>query len=331
MTCAPMTDRVTMPHRAPSRRSHGGPSALAVIETIDKPSRGGPHSETFEAHRTAERRRLSADHQTLIRYVFCDWAAEVGARSNCETVINQMIEAGRGSEIVAAQNASAERRRCDRCQLARRSARTQCPRCGYAPQEIYCHPPGAGVVRVGTGLLFAQERWSDDRELRRRGEGGRDRRENVLHAWRALVSLEGNRVASLVILHALYGDRPPGMMLPEGTWPKAVDAEYRRVVRYTEIAGGSDTSIEKRLLIDKRKRKASESYEVPGWSLPLSKQDGRVRKLPAGQDETEAAWKARIAAAELVRKGLVVQLGRQCEWLIADASVIFEAAWEATS
>jgi hypothetical protein len=332
MACIADLGRATVSHLAPVRRVDGGVPRVAAIETIDRPHRVGARSETFEAHRVHERRRLSSDHQQLIRYVFCDWAAEVGARSNCETVIQQMVEGGRGVEIVAEADRSALARQCERCSLKRQSTRVQCPRCGYAPQEIYCHPPKAGAVRIGTGLLFPQERWSDDRRAQRdrRGGGAVERRANVLRTWRTLVSLEGARVRSLVVLHALYGDRPPGMLLPEGTWPKAIDNEYRRVVRHTDIASGSETSIERRMQLDKRRRKVSANYAIQGWSLPLSKQDNRDRIRGADvHDETETAWKARVAAAELARKALVVELGRQCERLIVEATVTFEAAWEA--
>jgi hypothetical protein len=313
MACAVDVQSARLEHLAPVRRVAGGVPRVAAVSAIDHPKAG--QSETFEAHRTSERRRLSADHQHLCRYVFSDWACEVGARSNCETVIQQMIEAGRGVELVAAENRSQLHRRCDRCLLPRRSARSQCPRCGYAPQEIYCHPPKAGVVRVGTGLLFAQERWSDDRDQNRRGGGAIERRANVARAWRTLRSLDRRETRAVrehrvtlnpaVILHALYGDRPPGMMLPDGTWPKAFDGEYRRVVRQTDMGAGSETNIEKRLHLDKHRRREAD-----------------------GQDEPEPAWRARIVAAEVARRALLLELGKQCERLIVAATDAFEQAWE---
>jgi hypothetical protein len=219
--------------------------------------------KSYEARRDPTRIRLTADESKTISYVFSDWDSEVGLASNFEAM-RQAI-ASQGQPDTPAQ--------------ARKRA---------AAAEPQTAVPKAATQSFDAGAMSAIERWAD-RKL--------DDRTKILRCWRALCAMGRRREPSIIILHALYGDMPPGLPA-RGTWAKDVDMEYRRVVRYVDGSGGSGAALDAILLVDRHRR----------------------------HGETDDALKARNAAAEANKRQLVSELGRMAEGLIVRAAGDYRAA-----
>jgi hypothetical protein len=236
---------------------------MAVVE-VTRPRRGdGGQAESYEDHKPATRIRLTTDESRTISYVFSDWDSEIGLASNFEAM--RAAIASQGQPDTPAQ--------------ARRRA---------ASKEPQTAVPKAVAQVFDAGAMSAIERWAD-RKL--------DDRIKILRCWRALCAMGRARNPSVIILHALYGDMPPGLPA-RGTWAKDVDLEYRRVVRYVDASGGSGAALDAMLLVDRRRR--------PG--------------------DTDESLKARNVAADASKRRLVAELGRAAEHLIVAAAHAYRAA-----
>lgn len=298
-----------------------------------KPSR----EAQIEADEEAKRIRLTQDEIRTINYVLVSWDSESGAGSNFgamaqaianrsnrnEQILCNVHHHGRPDEYAPKKKRDAfaeEAAACRACRefrkdlpirvkldvhlcpeheearpIRRATARVkrnfaikvaECSSCQATSRGIKPHAEG-GVF--ATRNMTAVERWVDKPA---------EVRAKYLRCWRTLRALGQARNPSLVILTALYGDRPPG--LPQDhLWHRSVDRDYRRVVKFVEGSGGSGAALDARVAVNKHHK--------------------------AGEDET--ATRARVMAAEKDRRDLLEALGKACERLIVRAASDFRAAW----
>lgn len=276
-------------------------AAAAVFEFI--PERGKGRGESFSSIRQRERVRLSPDEIHDIRYVLCEWSSEVGYGSSSSAAQLERIAASPhliGVDAMTDDGAAAalERAIAMECEEAWKRA-WLLDRIDLQRMAVR----GGMSSHYRGGPLSPVERWCD-RSLEpvgcrvRRTEFG----ERVHRCWLALRLLAGSGTLAVPVLYALYGDRPPGLL--EGLlWDRTVNADYVRVVRFVPEAGRSTTDLEARLAIDKHR----------------------------GHEETDEAFRSRLAAAQAERWALLNRLGDGCERVIELASNEYRAAWGASA
>lgn len=277
-------------------------AAATLFEFV--PERGSGGVESFASTRREKVRvRLSSDEARNVRYVFCEWSGESGFGSSSSSAQLERLAASPhllGVDGMSDEGAAAalERAIASECEEAWRRAWLL-----ERAQLQFMAVRGGMSSHYRGGPLSAIERWCD-RALEPAGsrvvrsEFG----DRVHHAWRALRLLADRYSRSLVVLHALYGDRPPGLL--EGTlWEDSVNRDYVRVVRFVDEAGSSTTALEARLRVDKHRR----------------------------EQEGDDAFRTRVASAQVERWALLSRLGGACEALIEDATHAYRDAWTATS
>lgn len=260
------------------------------------PIRRDEHGNWQERERTRkERVRLSAREAEPIRYVFCDWTSEAGVGSSAAQLerlaaLPELLAPAPGDDRAAARRME---RAMDRdWEKAWRRAWEK------DAQVIIAH----GSPPAFRDTYSAVERWTDSML-----HGGASTKEGIRRhrCHRALRRLAGARSLSLVVLHALYGDRLPGtfdgMVDGKYAWGEDLTPDYVRVLRFVD-GSGSAAELEARLRIDKRRR--------PG--------------------ETESQWRANLLIAQSARAGVIERLGKACEKLIEAAALDYRGAWEQT-
>lgn len=235
---------------------------MAVVE-VRRDRAEGNHS--YEGRREASRIRLTSRESATISYVFSDWDSEIGLASNFGVMAQAL-----------ASKATPETETQTRRRAASREPQTAVPK--------------ADLHTFDVDKMSVIELWCMKK---------REARDEILRCWRALCAMGQARDPSLIVLFALYGDRPPGLPAA-GRWPKDVDQDYRRVVRYADGSGGSGAELDALM--------ASEKHR-PGEALD--------------------AFAIRRKAGEVTRKGLLVDLGRECERMIVAAAGAYRAALRA--
>jgi hypothetical protein len=268
------------------------------------------------------RLRLTNAETRWLRYVLCEWDGECGAGSNLGSQLEKLAQKPRNiprAEFVVkfgdggylglspqgvlsvVSRARAERfiLRGDAEQYAtayathrahrvvnlhkcrhqtRADADTPAWRLAWERDAQTMYVPGA--TPSSHERVWPAEAWADRRL---------DAREATLRCWRALGAVAWRDGS---ILRALYGNRPPDMALA-GMWGKAVDEEYRRVVRL--VVGDRFEPV-----VIRRKR---------------------------GVEEGENAYRTRLASETADRAAQLRAAGEKCERAIVAASVSYRAAW----
>lgn len=309
---------------------------MAVVE-VRRDRAEGNHS--YEGAREASRIRLTTDEIRTINYVLVSWDSEVGCGSNFGAMAQAIADRSHGGEqlVCDAHKDSApdeysspkEWERyyeatvaCLACRdkksgllFVSKKSRSLCPkhedrrparRASATAKRVFendvveCYAcqvsapqatPSAQSHVFNKHEMTSVERWADRPAKQRQKE---------LRCWRAICAMGLARSPSLIILNALYGDRPPGMP-QEGLWHRSVDHDYRRVVRYVDESGGSGAALDDLVRVDKHKR----------------------------QGESPSEFSTRQKALEADRKSFLVDLGRSCERLIVAASVDWRVALRA--
>jgi hypothetical protein len=246
--------------------------------------------ETFEGRHepNVTKLRLSLEDQRLIAYVLSGWASEVGCGSNFGSMI---------ATLIANEPPDTHRRKMRTTPDGGSGSRGE-------HNQTAC--PHAQIVSFDASEMTSIERWCNERRLHqdKRGHvgGSYELREKRLRCWRALRDLNATRPFHAVVIHALYGDLPPGLP-SEGLFSekdkRGIDLDYRRVCRYAPSAGGSGTNLESMVSFEHRRR----------------------------HGESDASFKERESLAIVVRTEKLVAVGRECERLITAASGAYKAAW----
>jgi hypothetical protein len=294
-------------------------AVATAYEVVPKLGLGGV--ESFSSHPSEPTRvRLTPDEARYVRYVLGEWSGDAGLGSSSSAQLERLAAA---PHLLRGQPASerAAQRRIDRA-LAWMGQRWRIA----WEKDIGCrtmtvHGGVPSHYRGAHAPLAPAERFCDKALVPlasgriKRTEWG----EAVRHAWMALRLLASARSESLVVLFALYGDRPPGM-LDLTLWDEcgrpylslehvakarthSLNSDYLRVVKYVEASGGSAAALEAKLRVDRHRR------------------DG----------ESDEAYRSRLTLAQQERWALLHALGKGCERLIVDASTDYREACEDVS
>jgi hypothetical protein len=260
-------------------------SAAPMIQ-FGRAGKLGEGVESYDGRKPRERTRLLASEHAPIRYIFCEWAGEAGMGSSAA----QLERLAALPELLGPAPADEDK--------ASQRIRLALDREWLRSWQRAWEKDGQVMVAHGSPPAFrdtysATEAWTD-----RMVWGARSTRHGrtIHQSLRALRALDATRKASLVVLYALYGGLPPGL-ISETLWAKDVNGDYVRVLRFVD---GAPTPIELESTLRDEKRRAS---------------------------ETEAQWRARRPMSEATRWALLDGLGRKCEALIVRATEDYRAAW----
>lgn len=258
---------------------------MAVVELFHQTEA----SESYEGRREATRLRLTSEEARHIRYVLSEWAGEAMPGSSAA----QLEKLAAAPVLLDGDVSESDGRR--RIRLALVSAAERWRSAWLADQQTQYVNPTKSSGFHGWEMTPA-DMWVNDRY-----GAARKKRESALRAWRVLRRMADEGAPALVVLHALYGDLPPGLPM-RGLWPKGVDDEYRRVVRLVDRERGSGAALDA-IATSEKKRRPNESAD---------------------------AHRARLAAASTARTALLGELGAACEKLIVQSANAYRAAWRAT-
>jgi hypothetical protein len=209
----------------------------------------------------AARVRLSADEQSMVRYVLAEWSGEAGCRSSFGAMAERLVQYSvTGRPDAAISDA----------------------------EVIHCATGGDGMR---ADRMFPQEQWSNDRRDRYGDPSHQAHRRNaIVAAYRALCELARKDV---VTLQALYGDRPP--WVPAGNlpllWDSAINADYWRVAPMTDSYAGMEASLERfralrRRLTDAQVAAARDDYRRDEYKAAARKLREDIRKLEAAAEKS---------------------------------------------
>lgn len=242
--------------------------------------------------------RLLAIEVDPLRYVLSEWSGEAGLSSNMSAQMERLAQDPNMLEDVT--------RKRHRARPVTRFGRVDAAayREHWEDKLQLMHVPSAKPA-ADVEALATQEKWCDkataDERFGRpdpRGDVKVSECDKIVRAWRALCLMAAARLESLVILHALYGDLPPGLPM-RGLWSKSVDDEYRRVSRYAAHSGGTAAALEAMTRIDNKRH----------------------------EGESESSFRMRRVGAKNARTALLRKVGAECEKLIIAASLDYRSAW----
>ncbi len=147
----------------------------------------------------------------------------------------------------------------------------------------------SGTGADASSAMSDMERWCDLPN---------DQRTGIMRCWHTLRDMGESTPRSVIVLHALYGDRPPDVLdVVDPPWDRAVAADYARIAKYA--ADCTSVELQHRLRMD-------------------------CARQP---EETVDAHKARQRAARGDRGDLFASVGAACEKLIVTATNDYRAAW----
>lgn len=267
---------------------------MAAAQTIDygMASGLGKGVESADGYRVRQRVRLTAKEIEPIRYIFSEWDGDAGLGSSAA-----QLERLAAMPTLLAKGVITEERGA---QLIDRAVESAWRKAWERDGQVMTAHGSAAAFR---DTYSAIERWTDkmfrraDGVPRSRSPQRTDHYVYVRQCMAAMSTLTRLRRAAPVVLHALYGSKPPGL-LSEAPWPKDVNTEYVRVLRFVDGAP----------------------------SVPELESALRAEKKRAG--ETEAQWRSRRPSAEATRWAILDGLGRKCEALIEAATVDYRSAWD---